>query len=141
MAPMEALYGRTCRSPIRWFDSVSIDALDTDLLRDAIERVRLIQSQLLEFMVGNLVWLKISAMKRVMRFEKTGKLSPRFIGLFEILRRVGEIAYELALPPRLSVVHPVFHVSMLRKYIPDESHVIFYDGVELDPNLTYEEEQ
>ena len=75
-----------------------------------------------------------------MRFGKKGKLSPRFIGPFEILIRVGEVAYKLALPPILSVVHPVFHVSMLRKYIPDESHVLSLDSVELGPDLTFEEE-
>ena len=79
-------------------------------------------------------------MKGVMRFGKKGKLSPRFIGPFEILSRVGEVAYKLALPPILSVVHPVFHVSMLRKYIPDESHVISLDSVELGQDMTYEEE-
>ena len=79
-------------------------------------------------------------MKGVMRFGKKGKLSLRFIGPFEILSRVGEVAYKLALPPSLSVVHPVFHVSMLRKYIPDESHVLSLDSVELGPNLTFEEE-
>ncbi|XP_069152086.1 uncharacterized protein [Solanum lycopersicum] len=75
-----------------------------------------------------------------MRFGKKGKLSPRFIGPFEILSRVGEVAYKLALPPSLSAVHPIFHVSMLRKYIPNESHVISLDSVELGPDLTYEEE-
>ena len=75
-----------------------------------------------------------------MRFGKKGKLRPRFIGPFEILSRVEEVAYKLALPPSLSAVHPVFHVSMLRKYIPDESHVLSLDSVELGPNLTFEEE-
>ena len=79
-------------------------------------------------------------MKCVMRFGKKGKLSPRFIGPFEILSRVREVAYKLALPPSLSAVHPVFHVSMLRKYIANESHVISLDSVELSQDLTYEEE-
>ena len=70
-------------------------------------------------------------MKGVMRFGKKGKLIPRFIGHFEILSRVGEVAYKLALTPSLSAVHPVFHVSMLQKYIPDESHVLSHDSVEL----------
>ena len=65
-------------------------------------------------------------MMSVMRFGMKGKLSPRFIGPFEILSRVGEEAYKLALPPCLSVVHHVFHVSMLRKYIPDESHMLYF---------------
>ncbi|XP_055826307.1 uncharacterized protein LOC129894663 [Solanum dulcamara] len=79
-------------------------------------------------------------MKRVTRFEKKGKLSPRFFGPFDILRRVGGVAYEFALPSRLSGVHSLFYVSMLRKYIPYESHVISYDAVELGSYLTYEEE-
>ncbi|XP_069149716.1 uncharacterized protein [Solanum lycopersicum] len=79
-------------------------------------------------------------MKGVMSFGMKGKLSPRFIVPFEILSRVGEVAYKLALPPSLSVVHPVFHVSMLRKYIKDETHVISPDSVELGPDLTYEKE-
>ena len=68
-------------------------------------------------MEGDYVWLRVSPMKGVMRFGKKGKLSPRFIGPFEILSRVGEVDYKLALSTSLSSVHPVFHVSMLRKYI------------------------
>ncbi|XP_073061810.1 uncharacterized protein [Primulina eburnea] len=71
------------------------------------------------------------------RFGKKGKLSPRFIGPYEILERVGDLAYRLALPPVLSGVHDVFHVSMLRKYHPDPSHVLPPDEVELDQNLSY----
>ena len=79
-------------------------------------------------------------MKGVMRFGKKGKLIPRFIGPFEILSRVGEVVYKLALPPSLSAVHPVFDDSMLRKYIPDESHVLSLDSVELGPDFAFEEE-
>ena len=60
----------------------------------------------------------------VVRSGKRGKLSPRFIGPFEILERIGVVAYRLALPPNMSGVHEVFHVSMLRKYTPDPSHVV-----------------
>ena len=91
-------------------------------------------------MKGDHVLLRVSPIKSVMRFGKKGRLSPRFIGPFEILSRVGEVAYKLALPPSLSTVHPVFHVSMLRKYIPDESHVLSLDSVELGPDLAFEEE-
>ena len=59
-----------------------------------------------------------------MRFGKKGKLSPRYIGPYEILKRVGSSAYRLSLPPELSRLHDVFHVAMLRKYIADPSHVL-----------------
>lgn len=79
-------------------------------------------------------------MKCMMRFGRKGKISPQFIGLFEILRKVGEVAYELALPLRLLVFHPLFHVSMLHRYIPDELHVISYDSIKLGLGLSYKEE-
>ena len=85
------------------------------------------------------MFLRISPTRGVVRFGKRNKLSPRFIGPFEILQRVGECAYRLALPPALSGVHDVFHVSMLRKYIPDPSHVLDYSQLELDDCLTVEE--
>ena len=91
-------------------------------------------------MEGEQVLLKVSPMKRVMRFGKTGKLSPRYIGTFEVLKRVGEVAYELALPPGLSGVHPVFHMSMLKKYHGDGNYIIRWDSVLLEENLSYEEE-
>ncbi|CAN4101420.1 unnamed protein product [Withania somnifera] len=75
-----------------------------------------------------------------MRFSRRGKLGPGYIGPYEILERVGDIAYRLALPPMLSVVHPIFHVSMLRWYMHDESHVIQEDSVRLEENLSFVEE-
>nr|XP_009771167.1 PREDICTED: uncharacterized protein LOC104221741 [Nicotiana sylvestris] len=93
----------------------------------------------LEFMKGEKVFLKVSPMKGVMRFGRKGKLSSRYIGPYEILDQIGSVAYKLALPPRLSAVHPVFHVSMLRRYVRDDSHKIQPEDVELDENLTYEE--
>ena len=75
-----------------------------------------------------------------MRFGKRGKLSPRYIGPFEILRRHGAVAYELALPLKLSNVHLVFHVSMLRKYLSNESHVLQPQAVKVDSQMSYVEE-
>ena len=75
-----------------------------------------------------------------MRFGKREKLRPRYIGVFEILRWHGAVAYELALPPKLSSVHPVFHVSMLRKYLPNESHVLHPQAIEVDSQMSYVEE-
>ncbi|KAL5543351.1 hypothetical protein UlMin_007135 [Ulmus minor] len=96
--------------------------------------------RLLEFHVGDSVFLKIAPMKGVMRFGKRGKLSPRYIGPFEILERVGKVAYRLALPPDLSSVHNVFHVSMLKKYVPDPTHVLEHEPIEVHEDLTYEEQ-
>ena len=74
-----------------------------------------------------------------MRFGKKGKLSPRFVGPFEVLEKIGVVAYRLAFPPSLSAVHNVFHVSMLRKYIPEPSHVLSYEPLQLNQDLNYEE--
>ncbi|XP_024163703.1 uncharacterized protein LOC112170588 [Rosa chinensis] len=76
-------------------------------------------------------------MKGVVRFGKKGKLSPRFVGPFEIVGRVGDLAYRLALPPSMSGVHNVFHVSMLRKYVQDESHVIDYGTIKVHADMTF----
>lgn len=83
--------------------------------------------------------MKVSPTKDVVRFGRHGKLNPHNIGPIEILKRVGEVAYRLALPPSLDGVHQVFHVSMLRKYVPDLSHIIDYELIKVQPNLTFEE--
>ena len=75
----------------------------------------------------------------MVRFSKRGKLSPRFIGPFEILERVGGVAYRLALPPSMTGVHEVFHVSMLRKYTSDPAHVVNWGQIEVDTDGTFEE--
>ncbi|XP_028084511.1 uncharacterized protein LOC114285649 [Camellia sinensis] len=74
-----------------------------------------------------------------MRFVKSGKLSQRFIGPFEILERIREVAYRLALPPQLLGVHNVFHVSMLKKYEPDPSHLLDWFDLEVDEDASYKE--
>ena len=75
----------------------------------------------------------------VVRFRKGGKLLPRFIGPFEILERVGTVIYRLALPPSMSGVHEVFHVSMLRRYTPDSAHVVDWGEIEVDTDGTFED--
>ncbi|XP_040988978.1 uncharacterized protein LOC121236602 [Juglans microcarpa x Juglans regia] len=79
-------------------------------------------------------------MKGVMRFGKKGKLSPRFIGPFEILDRIGPLAYRVALPPVLAGVHNVFHVSMLRMYVPDLTRIIDYKPLQIQEDMTYAKE-
>ncbi|XP_070020082.1 uncharacterized protein [Nicotiana sylvestris] len=90
------------------------------------------------YMVEEKVLLKVSPMKGVIRFAKKGKLSPRYIGPFEVLRRIGEVAHKLALQPSLSSVPPIFHVSMIRKYVGNLSYVLDFSTVQLDGDLTYD---
>ncbi|GAV59055.1 Chromo domain-containing protein [Cephalotus follicularis] len=75
-----------------------------------------------------------------MRFGKKGKLSPRYIGPFEILERIGEVAYRLALPPNLSHIHNVFHVSLLRKYMANPSHFLRVEPMQVHEDLSYNEQ-
>ena len=88
--------------------------------------------------MGDHVFLKVMPKRGVVRFGKRGKLAPRYIGPFEILERVGIVTYRLALPPSLSGVDEVFHVSMLQKYTPDPAHVVDWGGITVDTNGTFE---
>ncbi|XP_017974478.1 PREDICTED: uncharacterized protein LOC108661560 [Theobroma cacao] len=131
--------------------------LGPKLVQDATEKIRMIRQRMLsaqsrqksyvdnrwrnlEFQVGDHVLLKVSPTKRVMKFCMKGKLSPRYIGPFEILERVGAMAYHLALQPELSNIHFVFYVSMLRKYNLNPSHVIRYETIQLKDDLNYKEQ-
>ncbi|TYK18857.1 ty3-gypsy retrotransposon protein [Cucumis melo var. makuwa] len=128
MAPFEALYGKCCRSLVCWGESRQKSYAD-------------VRRKDLEFDVGDMVFLKVAPMKGVLRFEKKGKLSPHFVWPFEILERIGSVAYSLALPPSLSAVHDVFHVSMLRKYVTDLTHVVDFEPLQISENLSYEEQR
>ena len=156
MAPYEALYGRPCRSPLCWTEVGESSITGLDLVRDTFEKAILIRQRLLtaqsrqksyadarrrhlECEVGDHVFLKVIPKRGVVRFGKRGKLSPRFIGPFEILERVGLVAYRLALLPSISGVHDVFHVSMLRKYTPDPAHVVDWGQIEVDTDETFDE--
>ncbi|XP_027357442.1 uncharacterized protein LOC113866842 [Abrus precatorius] len=96
------------------------------------------QKKALEFQVGDHVFWRVSPITGVGRALKSRKLSPKFIGPFEVLSKVGPVAYHIALPPNLSNLHPLFHVSQLRKYILDLSHVIEFDPVQVHENLSYD---
>jgi len=156
MAPFEALYGRPCRSPVCWNEVGERRLLGPELVQDSAEKVQMIRKRLLAaqsrqksyadqrrkelaFEVGDRVFLKVSPSKGVVRFGQRGKLNPRFIGPFEILERVGAVAYRLALPPSLDGVHNVFHVSMLKKYLADLSHVIEYPQIAIQPDMSFVE--
>ncbi|XP_054822751.1 uncharacterized protein LOC129321020 [Prosopis cineraria] len=94
----------------------------------------------LEFMVRDHVFLKVSPMTGIGRSIRAKKLTPKYISAFEILERIGPLVYRIALPPHLSGVHDIFHVSQLKKYQPNPSHIIEPKEVELWENLTYQTE-
>ncbi|XP_070025023.1 uncharacterized protein [Nicotiana sylvestris] len=131
--------------------------LGIDLVRDTLEKVKLIQERIritesrqksydnrkvwdASFMEGEKVLLRVLLMKGVMRFGKRENLTPQYIAPSNALKRVGKVAYRLAFPPNLSGVHPVFHISMLQKYYEDPSYVLDFSLVQLDKDLTYNEE-
>ncbi|GJW23697.1 putative nucleotidyltransferase, ribonuclease H [Tanacetum coccineum] len=156
-APFEMLYGRKCRAPICW-DQVGERILEgPEMIEVTNEKVAVAREKLkeaqtrqksyadrhrraLEFQPGEHVFLKVSPTRGVRRFGIKGKLSPRFIGPFEILDRVGEVSYRLALPPQLSHVHNVFHVSLLRGYKYHPLHVVSYPFDQIREDLSYTEE-
>ena len=157
MAPYEALYGRKCRTPLCWTELSEKKVISPNLIQETEEKVKMIRERLkvaadrqksytdlkrkdIQYEIGEKVFLKVSPWKKVLRFGKNGKLSPRFIGPYEVIEKVGLVAYRLALPPELEKIHNVFHVSMLRRYKSDPSHVVSSEVMELRPDLTYEEE-
>ena len=156
MAPYEALYMRSCRSTISWFEVGEAESIGPDLVHQAMEKVEIIQERLktaqsrqksytnirrrdLEFEVSDWAYLKVSHMKGVMRFGKKGKLSPRYIGPYQIVKRVGNVAYELELPSELEAIHHVFHSSMLKKCLGDPSLVVPMESIGVKESLSYEE--
>ncbi|KAK5775545.1 hypothetical protein PVK06_043446 [Gossypium arboreum] len=157
MAPYEALYGRRCRTPSCWTELGERQVLGPELVADTEDKVKLIRDRLkeasdrqksyadlkrkeIEYSVGDMVFLKVSPWKKILRFGKKGKLSPRFIGPYRVLKRVGPVAYQLELPPELDRIHNVFHVSMLRRYRSDPTHVVPVAEIEVRTDLTFEEE-
>ena len=92
----------------------------------------------MEFEEGDHVFLRVTPMTGVGRVMKTRKLTLKFIGPYQILKRIGPMAYELALPPPLSRLHAVFHVSQLRKYVPDPNHILEPDEVQIREDLSFE---
>ncbi|KAL0543938.1 hypothetical protein IC582_019044 [Cucumis melo] len=155
---MEFAYNNSYRLPSAWHHSrLCMRMLGPELVQTinaAIQKIRArmlatqsrqksyadVRRKDLEFDMGDMVFLKVAPVKGVLRFEKKGKLSPRFVGPFEILERIGPVAYRLALPPSLSTVHDVFHVSMLRKYVADPTHVVDFEPLQLSENLSFEEQ-
>ena len=133
MAPYEALYGIKRRTLLCLTELSEKKVIGPDLIHETEEKVKMIRERLkvatdrqksyadmkrkdIRYEIGEKVFLKVSPWKKVMRFGKNGKLSPRFIGLYKVIEKVGPVAYRLALPPDLEKIHNVFHVLMLRRY-------------------------
>ncbi|GJS03292.1 putative reverse transcriptase domain-containing protein [Tanacetum coccineum] len=136
-APFEALYGRKCHSPIMWA-KVREGQLIKDRLKVARDRQKSYADKRrkpLEFSVGDYVLLKVSPWKGVVRFRKKGKLAPRFVGPFEIIKKVGPVAYRLDLPKELDGVHDTFHVSNLKKCLADPTLLVPLDEIQVDARL------
>ncbi|GKD22868.1 putative reverse transcriptase domain-containing protein [Tanacetum coccineum] len=125
-APYEALYGRKCRSPIK-------NRLLTARSRQRSYADKRLKQ--LEFEVGDMVLLKVSPWKGAIRFGKRGKLSPRYIGPFKILARIGPVAYALEMPKELKGIHSTFHVSNLKKCLAEGDVVVPMDEIQLDDKL------
>ena len=160
MAPYEALYGRPCRTPVCWTETGDSQLMKPDMIEQTTEKIRTVIERLktaqsrqqsyanrgrrhVEFEIGDSVFLKVSPMKGVKHFGKKGKLAPRYVGPFPILERVGKVAYRLELPEKLSAIHPVFHVSLLRKHVRDdkgERVIPDVSGVEVRPDTSLDVE-
>ncbi|WVZ97209.1 hypothetical protein U9M48_042759 [Paspalum notatum var. saurae] len=143
-SPFEALYGRRCRTPLFW-NQTGREATQIKMVR---ENLRVAQSRQksyadvgrrdLTFKVDDFVYLKVSPMRGIRRFNMKGKLAPRYIGSFKIVERKGKVAYKLELPSNLSSIHNVFHVSQLKKClrVPEEQAPPEGPDVQEDPTYT-----
>ncbi|KAI3515807.1 hypothetical protein L1887_14711 [Cichorium endivia] len=157
MAPYEALYGAPCRTPTCWTEVGEKPLAGPEIVAQTEEKIKQIREHLkvaqnrqkqyadrrvkpLEFHVGDMVMLKVSPCKGLIRFGMKGKLSPRFVGPFRISQRIGAVAYRLELPEELQGIHNVFHVSHLRKTLFDESQQIPLAEIEVDEKLRYPEQ-
>ncbi|WVZ52813.1 hypothetical protein U9M48_003835 [Paspalum notatum var. saurae] len=155
-SPFEALYGRRCRTPLFWNQTGEKQVFGPDLIRDAEQQIKMVHENLrvaqsrqksyadvrrrdLTFKVDDFVYLKVSPMRGIRRFNMKGKLALRYIGPFKIVERKGEVAYKLELPSNLSGIHNVFHVSQLKKClrVPEEQAPL--EGLDVQEDLTYTE--
>jgi hypothetical protein len=156
MTPFEVLYGCRCHTPLNWIEPGEKVIFGPNLVEEAEATIRRIQDNLkaaksrqetyankrhrpLELKVGNHVYLRVSPMKGVKRFGVKGKLAPRYIGPFPILKKCGTVAYKLDLPPSLAGVHDIFHVSQLKKCLKAPMDVVLPEVTPLKVDLSYPE--
>jgi hypothetical protein len=144
-----------CQTLLFWNETGERRVFGPDVLEEVEKQVRMVRENLrvvqsrqksyadhrreLSFEVRNIVYLKVSPMRGLRRFMVRGKLAPRFIGPFKILEKRGEVAYELELPPQLSDVHDVFHVSQLKKYLRVPEEQIPMEDLDVKEDLSYQE--
>jgi hypothetical protein len=154
MSPFEANYGRKCNTPVSWDNPVDREVVGTDLLREMEKNIVKIKQNLKdaqdrhqiyankgrnhrEFKVGDHVLLKVTANRSSLKLGNCSKLEARYCGPFEILERIGPIAYMMALPASMSI-HNIFHVSLLKKYIHDDNHVIDWNVIQVEQEGTFQ---
>ncbi|XP_019244464.1 PREDICTED: uncharacterized protein LOC109224334 [Nicotiana attenuata] len=124
MEPLEASYGRRCRSPIGWFEIGEAGLIGPCLVHQAMEKVKVIEERL----------------KTTQRCQNSySDVRCRDLEFKENDWRIGQAAYKLELPPEMSLVHPVFQVSMSKKVVGDPSLIVLTESVQVDKELTYEE--
>ena len=158
MAPFEALYGKPCLSPICWVEAGEKAVLGPEYIKETTEKIELVRRRMaaaqdrqkkfadkkrkqVEYEVGDYVFIKVSPMKKVLRFGKQGKLTPRYVGPYKILERIGSLAYRLELPEEMSAMHNVFHVSQLRRWVHDKEEILEKPTqVQINSDLVYEKE-
>ncbi|KAJ9544986.1 hypothetical protein OSB04_024693 [Centaurea solstitialis] len=155
-APYEALFGRKSRSPLNWLEVGENRLFRPDEVQETTDKIKMVQEKLkvardrqksyadnrrkpLEFQVGDKVLLKVSPWKGLIRFGKKGKLSPRFVGPFKVVERIGPVAYRLDLPIELSSIHDTFHVSNLKKCLSEETVVLPLDEIQINEQLRVSE--
>ncbi|GKA99742.1 hypothetical protein Tco_0827736 [Tanacetum coccineum] len=156
-ALFEALYGRKCRLPVLWAEIRESSLTRLELVQETTDKVVLIKGKPkaardrqksdvdyrrkpLEFEVGDRILLGMSPWKGVVRFGKNGKLAPRYVRPFEILERIGLVAYRLRLPEELNSVHDTFHVSNLKKYLANANLHVPLDEIKVDKTLHFVKE-
>jgi hypothetical protein len=156
MALFEALYGHRCRTPLSWSQIGERKIFGPDLVIEAEDKVKTIQTNLkeaqsrqksyadirrrpIQFQIGDLIYLRVSPTRGIQRFGVKGKLAPRYVGPFEIIEICGPVAYRLQLPPQLAAIHDVFHVSQLRKCIKTPTEIIESQTIDIQPDLSYVE--
>jgi hypothetical protein len=157
MTPFEALYGRQCKASLFKSQTGESEVFGLEVLRGAGRQVQMIRENLkvaqsrqksytdkrrrdLFFEVRDFVYLKVSPMRGTRRFKVKGKLAPRYVGPFQILDRKREVAYQLELPPQLSDVHDMFHVSQLKKCLRVSKEQILMEQLGLGGDLSYSED-